>query len=63
MELENPAPVIYSPAAVLNLFNNSISLKQTQKVIQLKGVFQLGKEAYITVPTMIACGMNLQTRK
>lgn len=43
MELENPAPVIYSPAAVLNLFNNSISLKQTQKIIQLKGVFQLGK--------------------
>jgi len=42
MEAENQAPVIYSPAAVLNLFNNSISLKQTQRIIQLKGIFQLG---------------------
>jgi len=46
MEAENPAPVIYSPAAVLNLFNNSISLKQTQRIIQLKGVFQLGKGGF-----------------
>ena len=43
MESENQAPVIYSPAAVLNLFNNSISLKQTQRIIQLKGIFQFGK--------------------
>jgi exodeoxyribonuclease VII large subunit len=43
MEAENQSPVIYSPAAVLNLFNNSISLKQTQRIIQLKGIFQLGK--------------------
>ncbi|MES2275432.1 MAG: exodeoxyribonuclease VII large subunit [Bacteroidota bacterium] len=46
MEAENQTPVIYSPAAVLNLFNNSISLKQTQKIIQLKGIFQLGKGAF-----------------
>ncbi|WP_345955262.1 exodeoxyribonuclease VII large subunit [Mucilaginibacter sp. PAMB04168] len=46
MEAENQAPVIYSPAAVLNLFNNSISLKQTQRIIQLKGIFQLGKGAF-----------------
>jgi exodeoxyribonuclease VII large subunit len=46
MEAENQPPVIYSPAAVLNLFNNSISLKQTQKIIQLKGIFQLGKGAF-----------------
>lgn len=43
MEAETQTPVIYSPAAVLNLFNNSISLKQTQRIIQLKGIFQLGK--------------------
>jgi exodeoxyribonuclease VII large subunit len=46
MEAENQAPVIYSPAAVLNLFNNSISLKQTQRIIQLKGIFQLGKGSF-----------------
>jgi len=46
MEAENQAPVIYSPAAVLNLFNNSISLKQTQRIIQLKGIFQLGKGGF-----------------
>lgn len=46
MDAENPAPVIYSPAAVLNLFNNSISLKQTQRIIQLKGIFLLGKGGF-----------------
>lgn len=46
MEAENYATVIYSPAAILNLFNNSISLKQTQRIIQLKGIFQMGKGAF-----------------
>lgn len=46
MEASEQGLVIYSPAAVLNLFNNSISLKQTQRIIQLRGVFQLGKGAF-----------------
>jgi exodeoxyribonuclease VII large subunit len=46
MQTDNPEPIIYSPAAVLNLFNNSISLKQTQRIIQLKGIFQLGKGGF-----------------
>jgi len=46
METENNTPIIYSPAAVLNLFNNSISLKQTQRIIQVKGIFQLGKGGF-----------------
>ena len=46
MEASEQGLVIYSPAAVLNLFNNSISLKQTQRMIQLRGVFQLGKGAF-----------------
>lgn len=37
---------MYSPAAVLNLFNNAILLKQTQRIIQLKGVYFPGKGAY-----------------
>jgi len=45
MEAENHGAVIYSPAAVLNLFNNSISLKQTQRLIQLKGIYVQGKGA------------------
>jgi exonuclease VII large subunit len=35
--------MIYSPSAVLNLFNNAISVSQVKKLIQLKGIFQLGK--------------------
>lgn len=46
MDAENQAPVIYSPAALLNLFNNSISLKQTQRIIQLKAIFILGKGGF-----------------
>jgi exodeoxyribonuclease VII large subunit len=46
MDAENQAPVIYSPLAVLNLFNNSISLKQTQRIIQLKGIYLLGKGGF-----------------
>ena len=46
METDSSLPIIYSPVAVLNLFNNSISLKQTQRIIQLKGVFQLGKGGF-----------------
>lgn len=31
---------IYSPSAILNLFNNQLSINQAKKLIQLKGVFQ-----------------------
>jgi exodeoxyribonuclease VII large subunit len=37
--------VTYSPAAVLNLFNNSISVNQTKRIIQLKGIYVQGKGA------------------
>jgi hypothetical protein len=43
METESTNPVIYLPAAVLNLFNNSISVSQTKRIIQLKGVYLQGK--------------------
>jgi exodeoxyribonuclease VII large subunit len=43
MEPESINVVTYSPAAVLNLFNNSISISQTKRLIQLKGIFQPGK--------------------
>nr|NYE64866.1 hypothetical protein [Mucilaginibacter sp. E4BP6] len=39
MEAAAQGPAIYSPAAVLNLFNNSISLEQSQRMIQFGGVF------------------------
>lgn len=35
--------VIYSPAAVLHLFNNALNVAQGKRLIQLKGVFQPGK--------------------
>ncbi|NCD69148.1 exodeoxyribonuclease VII large subunit [Mucilaginibacter agri] len=44
--MENQEAIIYSPAAVLNIFNNSISLKQTQRIIQLRGIFVMGKGAF-----------------
>jgi exodeoxyribonuclease VII large subunit len=43
MEPENNSPLIYSPAAVLNLFNNSIAISQTKRLIPLKGMFLHGK--------------------
>jgi exonuclease VII large subunit len=43
MEPENNSPLIYSPAAVLNLFNNSITISQAKKLIPLKGIFLQGK--------------------
>jgi len=43
MEQEVQNQVIYSPSAVLHLFNNSISLPQTRRIIQLKGIFRPGK--------------------
>jgi exodeoxyribonuclease VII large subunit len=43
MEAENTNLVTYSPAAVLNLFNNSISISQTKRIIQLKGIYVQGK--------------------
>lgn len=44
--MESQEPIVYSPAAVLNIFNNSISLKQTQRIIQLRGIFVMGKGAF-----------------
>lgn len=43
METENSPVVTYSPAAVLNLFNNSISINQTKRIVQLKGIYLQGK--------------------
>lgn len=43
MEIENSALITYSPAAVLNLFNNSISINQTKRIVQLKGIYVQGK--------------------
>ena len=43
METENLNLVTYSPLAVLNLFNNSISVSQTKRLIHLRGIFQPGK--------------------
>lgn len=43
METENGVALVYSPAAVLNLFNNSLNVAQSKKLIQLRGVFQPGK--------------------
>jgi exodeoxyribonuclease VII large subunit len=44
MEAENSI-VTYSPAAVLNLINNSISVSQAKRIIQLKGIYVPGKGA------------------
>jgi exodeoxyribonuclease VII large subunit len=43
MDNENPSIITYSPAAVLNLFNNSISISQTTRIVQLKGIYVQGK--------------------
>jgi exodeoxyribonuclease VII large subunit len=43
MEIENSTIITYSPAAVLNLFNNAISINQTKRIIQLKGIYVQGK--------------------
>jgi exodeoxyribonuclease VII large subunit len=43
METENSTVITYSPAAVLNLFNNSISINQTKRIVQLKGIYLQGK--------------------
>ena len=43
METENSLIITYSPAAVLNLFNNSISINQTKRIVQLKGIYIQGK--------------------
>lgn len=43
VETEALTQIIYSPVAVLNLFNNSISISQAKRIIQLKGVFHPGK--------------------
>ena len=43
MESEHLNIISYSPAAVLNLFNNSISINQTKRIVQLKGIYIQGK--------------------
>lgn len=43
MEPESVATLTYSPAAVLNLFNNALTVSQSKKLIQVKGIFQQGK--------------------
>lgn len=45
MEADNTNLVTYSPAAVLNLFNNSLSVSQARRIIQLKGIYAQGKGA------------------
>ena len=43
METEHSSIITYSPAAILNLFNNSISINQTKRIVQLKGIYVQGK--------------------
>lgn len=43
MEQESIGTLIYSPSAVLHLFNNSLNVSQAKKLIPLKGVFLQGK--------------------
>lgn len=43
MEYETSSIITYSPSAVLNLFNNSISINQTKRIVQLKGIYVQGK--------------------
>lgn len=45
MEPESNNIVTYSPAAVLNLFNNSVSVNVAKRIIQLKGIYIQGKGA------------------
>jgi exodeoxyribonuclease VII large subunit len=45
MEIETATQFIYSPSAVLNLFNNSINIAQSKRMIQLKGVFVQGRSS------------------
>ena len=37
--------IAYNPAAILHLFNNAISLQETKKLIQIKGIYVPGKGA------------------
>jgi len=39
MEVEDQVTPLYSPLAILNLFNNAISVGQAKRLIQLKGIF------------------------
>lgn len=45
MESEKSTLITYSPAAILNLFNNSISINQIKRIVQLKGIYVQGKGA------------------
>lgn len=42
METENNL-VTYSPAAILNLFNNAVSVNQAKRIVQLKGIYVQGR--------------------
>jgi len=43
MEIDKSTIINYSPSAILNLFNNSISISQTKRIVQLKGIYIQGK--------------------
>jgi exodeoxyribonuclease VII large subunit len=45
MEPETISQQIYSPSAILNLFNNSVNISQSKRMIQLKGVFLQGRSS------------------
>ena len=45
MEPETASQQIYSPSAILNLFNNSINISQSERMIQLRGVFLPGRSS------------------
>jgi exonuclease VII large subunit len=44
METESTTQ-IYSPSAILNLFNNALNVAQSKRLIQLKGVFVQGRSS------------------
>jgi exodeoxyribonuclease VII large subunit len=45
MEPETASQQIYSPSAILNLFNNSVNISQSKRMIQLRGVFLQGRSS------------------
>ena len=43
METEATSQTIYSPSAILNLFNNALNVAQSKRLVQLKGIFVQGR--------------------
>jgi hypothetical protein len=60
METDNNKLVTYSPAAVLNLFNDTLSVNKAKRLIQLKGIYVLGKARSTAVIITILSGTNPQ---